>query len=135
MDDIGCVLEEVLDVSARWYHLGLQLNMRIGTLDRIKVQSPDPRDQLLEMLKTWLTTSDNTSWKTLTNALRSQSVGASHLAGVLETKYSLVEGTELGMDTSASDGHLKTGTPPSLASKPVPTVISQQTDMQESMRK
>ena len=135
LDDLGLLLEEVLDVSAQWYHLGLQLKVRIGTLDRIRVQFPDTRDQLLEMLKTWFTTSDNTSWNILTDALRSQSVGASNLAGVLETKYSLVEETELGMDTSASDGHLKTGIPPSPASEPVPTIISQQTNMQESMRK
>ena len=65
MDDLGCVVEEVLDVSAQWYHLGLQLKVRSGTLDRIRTQFPDTRDQLLEMLKVWLTTSGNTSWKTL----------------------------------------------------------------------
>ena len=94
MDDLGQVMEEVLDVSAQWYHLGLQLKLKTGTLDRIRTQFSDPRDQLLEMLKTWLTTSDNTSWKTLTDALRSRSVGASQLAGVLETKYCLVENSK-----------------------------------------
>ena len=84
--DLGCVLEEILDVSAQWYHLGLQLNLSIGVLDRIRAQFSDPKDQLLEMLKTWLTTSDNTSWKTLTDALKSRSVGAHQLAGTLETK-------------------------------------------------
>ena len=63
-------------MSAQWYQLGLQLKVKTGTLDRIRAQFSDPRDQLLEMLKTWLTTSDNTSWKTLTEALRSRSVGA-----------------------------------------------------------
>ena len=70
-DDLGCVLEEVLDVSAQWYPLGLQLKVRTGTLDRIQTQFPTSRDQLLEMLKTWLITSDNTSWKTLIDALPS----------------------------------------------------------------
>ena len=74
-------------MSAQWYHLGLQLKVRTGTLDKIRTQFTDPRDQLLEMLKTWLTTSDNTSWKTLTHALRSRSVEATQLASVLETKY------------------------------------------------
>ena len=90
-------------MSAQWYHLGLQLKVRTGTLDRIGTQFHDPRDQLLEMLKTWLTTSDNTSWKTLTDALRSRSVGASQLAGVLMTKYCLVEGIEVDNGTSTSD--------------------------------
>ena len=81
-------------VCPKWYHLGLQLGVRISTLDSIRTQFPDPKDQLLEMLKTWLTSSDNTSWKTLTDALGSRSVGVSHLASVLETKYCLVEETE-----------------------------------------
>ena len=74
-------------MSAQWYHIGLQLKVRTGTLDRIRTQFTDPRDQLLETLKVWLTTSDNTSWMTLTDALRSRSVGATQLASVLETKY------------------------------------------------
>ena len=111
-------MEEILDVSAQWYHLGLQLKVRIGTLDRIRTQFHDPRDQLLEMLKTRLTTSDNTSWKTLTDALRSRSVGASQLASVLETKYYLAQGTEVHSGTSTSDSQSETNiTPPPLVSE------------------
>ena len=90
-------------MSAQWYHLGVQLKVRIGTLDNIQAQFPDPKRQLLEMLKTWLTTSDNTSWKTLIAALRSRIVGASRLAEDLETKYCLVEPTEVDIGMSASD--------------------------------
>ena len=101
-------------MSAQWYHLGLQLKLRTGTLDRIRTQFHDPRDQLLEMLKSWLTTSDNTSWKTLTDALSSRSVGTSQLASVLETKYCLVEGTKLDSGTSTYDSQPVTNitTPP-----------------------
>ena len=103
-DDLSCVFEEVLDVCAQWYNLGLQLKLRTGTLDRIYVQfHGDPRDQLRETLKTWLTTSDNPSWRSLTDALRSQSVGATQLAGDLETKYCLWEGTDVDIGTFASD--------------------------------
>ena len=80
-DDLGDVLEAVLDASAQWYNLGLQLKVRTGTLDRIRTQFPDPNDQLREMLKAWLNTSDDPTWKTLTDSLRSRSVGASQLAG------------------------------------------------------
>ena len=82
-------------MAAQWYHLGVQLKMRTGTLDNIQAQFSDPRRQLLEMLKTWLITSDNTSWKTLTVALRSRSLGVNHLADVLEAKYCLVEETKV----------------------------------------
>ena len=91
LDDLGLLLEELVNVRTQWYPLGLQLKVRTGTLDRIRAQFPDPIDQLLDMLKTWLTTSDKPSWKTLTDALRSRSVGASQLANILEAKYCLVE--------------------------------------------
>ena len=92
-----------MNLSAQWYLLGLQLTVKTGTLDSIQVQFADPKRQLLEMLKTWLTISDNTTWKVLTNALRSQSVGAGQLAGELEKKYCLVKKTEVGKGMSASD--------------------------------
>ena len=110
MDDLGRVMEEVLDVSAQWYHLGLQLKVRIGTLDSIQVQFPDPKRQLLEVLKTWLTTSDSTSWKSLTDALRSRSVGASQLASFLERKYCVME--ETGVDSDTSENQRETNVPP-----------------------
>ena len=94
-NDLGCVLEEVIVVSAQWYPLGLQLKVETGELDSIKLQFSSPRDQLLEMLKIWLRSGDNTSWKTLTDALRSRSVGYSKLASALETKYCLMEETEV----------------------------------------
>ena len=100
LDDLGRVLEEVFDVCAQWYHLGLQLKLRAGTLDRIYAQfRGDPREQLREMLKVWLTTNDNPSWKTLTDALRSRSVEASQLASVLEAKYCPVEETKVDIGT------------------------------------
>ena len=102
-DDLGCVLEEVLDVSAQWYHLGLQLKVKTGTLDSIRTQFSSPRDQLLEMLKTWLTTGNDPSWQTLTDALGKDSVGASQLARSLEAKYCNVERPEGDRGMSAYD--------------------------------
>ena len=78
-------------MHVRWYNLGLQLRVRPETLEAIRAHFKDPRDQLREMLKVWLTTSDNTSWKTLTNALKSPTMGESRLAGGLETKYCQTE--------------------------------------------
>ena len=121
LDDLGQVLDEILDVSPHWYPLGLQLQVRTSTLDSIRMQFQNPRDQLLEMLKFWLTTSDNTSWKSLTDALKSRSVGASQLAGVLETKYCLVEETEVDSGTFTSDSQPETNiTSPPVSEKMVP---------------
>ena len=46
-------------------------------------------DGLLEILKSWLTTSDNSSWNTLTDALKT--MGEKQLAGSLERKYCLTK--------------------------------------------
>ena len=93
--------------------------MRTGTLDSIEAQFPNPKRQLLEMLKVWLTTSDNTNWKTLTDALRSRSVGASQLASVLETKCCVLEETEVDSGTSTSDADV-TSPPPAESKQMVP---------------
>ena len=92
-----------MDVAAQWYPLGLQLKVKTGTLDSIRTQFQSPRDQLLEMLKTWLNSGDNTSWRTLTEALRSQSVGRRQLADVLKTEHCLEERTGMNIGMSVSD--------------------------------
>jgi len=90
LDDLGLLLEELMDLDAQWVdYLGVQLGVETRTLQRIAFVPHDSRDWLLEVLKTWLTTSDNTSWKTLTYAL--MSMGANQLAGGLERKYCLTK--------------------------------------------
>ena len=126
-DDLGCVLEGVLDAAAQWYNLGLKLKVRTTTLDSIQEDFTATQHRLREMLKAWLNTGDNPSWKTLIDALRSPVVGASQLAAALVTKYCSVERTDLDVD-----GHPDTVFP---SSPVLSTVMSQQTNMQESMRK
>ena len=92
MDDLGLLLEELMDVYGEWDELGLRLRLGHETLVAIIQQhASDPINRLLEMLKTWLTTSDNTSWKALTDVLRSRRVRANRLAGGLERKYCLTK--------------------------------------------
>ena len=118
-------------MSADWYDLGLQLKVRTGTLDSIRADFTAAKHRLREMLKAWLITGDNPCWKTLIDALRSRMVGASQLAAALEKMYCPVERTELDVG-----GHPKTNVfPTSPVSEPLPTVMSQETDIQESMRK
>ena len=105
LDDLGKVMEEILDVSVQWYHLGVQLKVRTGTLDNIQAQYSDPKRQLLEVLKVWLTISDSTTWNSLTDALKSRSVGVSQLAAVLEKKYCLSEETKVDIGNSTSAIH------------------------------
>ena len=85
--DHAFLLDELVNVREQWYPLGLQLKVSTKMLDRIRTQFPDPEDQLPEMLTTWLTSGDNTSWKALTDALKSRSVGGYQIAVYLESKY------------------------------------------------
>ena len=133
LDDLGCVLEELVDISTQWYNLGLQLNIRIGQLENISAQFPAPSTRLREMLKAWLANCDNTSWKTLTSALKSKSVGATQLAGALETKYCLAEETDMDTAIVTSDSQPATNiTSPLPVSLPTLTAVSKQAEMQES---
>ena len=92
LDDLGLLLEELMDVYCQWVELGLHLHLGVETMDRIReLQISNSRDKLLEVLKTWLTTSDNPSWKTISDALRSPRVRAYQLAGGLERKYCLTK--------------------------------------------
>ena len=127
-DDLDCVLQEVRDTSAHWYPLGLRLSVTTGTLGRIRAHFFDSRDQLQEMLKTWLKTGVNPSWKILIDALRD--VGASQLAEALETKYCLVDRTE-DSDTATSDRWPETDVIPPPGSEPVVTPQSRVADVQE----
>jgi len=132
LDDLGHVLEEVVDISAEWYNLGLKLSVRVGKLNSICTEFNTTKDRLREVLNAWLSTSENPSWKTLIDALKSRIVGASQLAGDLETKYCPVKGTEVDRSASAPDWPGTSVFPPSPESQPI---FLQQTDMQESTRK
>ena len=85
LNDLGLLLEELLDVRGNWYHFGLQLKVKTETLDSIRQRFSDRTLRLLEVLKVWLTTAVNPSWKTLTDALRN--AHASQLADDLDMKY------------------------------------------------
>lgn len=131
--DLPCVLEEVVDVSAKWYPLGLQLSLSAGELDTIRAMFHNPQEQLTEMLKTWLKTSVNPSWKILAVALKSKSVGENHLAGDLETKYCLLETTEVDSSTT-SDSQSEASIIPPPESEPVMPAVSPQSGVTDTQR-
>jgi len=117
-NDLGTVLEEVVDISARWYPLGLQLNLKVGTLERIKAQSSDPQEQLMGMLKSWLNSSCHLTWKNLISALRSRSVEANALASDLEKKYGLKkEGMKADDSPPSADKASTAPVPPQLTTQ------------------
>ena len=92
-NDLRCVYKELLDVSHKWFKLGVELELRLGTLERVRDQYPDPSTALLEMLLHWLKQVDPPpTWEGLACALESRTVGEPRLAEQLRTKYCKTEG-------------------------------------------
>ena len=52
VNDLPVVMEELNHTRVKWYEIGLQLRMNVGTLDAIKEQYDDPSHCLREALKT-----------------------------------------------------------------------------------
>ena len=91
--DLGTVLNEVFDVRAKWYNIGLGLRVPAGTLDAIRGRFDDPADCLRETLREWLRqAAPQPTWRALVEALRSRAVGEQQLARALEGRYGLPEG-------------------------------------------
>ena len=87
IEDLGIVCEELFDIRAKSYNLGLQLKVPVGTLDSITRQYPDHSDQLRETLKAWLKTATQQKWQTIVEILRSRTIGESKLANDIQIKY------------------------------------------------
>lgn len=86
-DDLGIIYEELFDIRAKSYNLGLQLRVPVGTLDSITKQYPDHSDQLRETLKVWLKMAAQQKWQTIVEILRSRTVGELKLASDIQIKY------------------------------------------------
>ena len=87
-NDLLNVMEELADVRAKWYNIGLGLGLSVGTLDGIKADHSNTCDCLREALKTWLKTYlPPPTWSKVLEALRTKIVGEAKLAAYLEQKY------------------------------------------------
>ena len=89
VNDLPVVMEELNNAHAKWYDIGLQLCVSVGTLDAIKEQYDDPSHSLRDTLTTWLKTCPSLpTWKNIVDALRSSTVvvkscGCQHVMMVL----------------------------------------------------
>ena len=78
IDDLATVVNELHEVRDKWYHLGVQLNMKPSDLDPIQKQYMNNCDDcLLQMLSLWLTktTPSPPSWQRVVDALCSPAIG------------------------------------------------------------
>ena len=81
IEDLCLVQNTIWMARAKWYNIGLNLNIHMGTLDAIKKDNDDSDDRFRAMLITWLkTVQPKPTWEALAEALRSPSVGYEQLA-------------------------------------------------------
>ena len=88
LEDLREVRGALYKARAKWYHIGVQLNLSVGKMDAIRLEFIYNNDCFTEMCSHWLRRVDpRPSWAALTKALESPLVGEGHLAQQLRDKY------------------------------------------------
>ena len=78
----------MFNVCAKWYHIGVELGLPVGTLDAIRTQFTDPTDCVTEMCSKWLkSTHPSPTWDDLIKAVESPIVKEISLAQKLRKTY------------------------------------------------
>ena len=96
-DDFSYLLEDFFDARSRWYYFGLHLGLTDATLESFK---GDDEEKFKNVLRALLHGNRHNSHTPITlscmlSALKSRTVGLTHLAKELERKYT----SERGEDT------------------------------------
>ena len=82
------VLRVLLDKAAKWYTIGLSLDMSPGELDTIKADCSGAEECLTKAIRKWHSNADpRPTWRALIDALKTRAVSESVLARQLEEKY------------------------------------------------
>jgi len=88
LQDLSELMQAMYEARAKWYRIGVQLKLSVGTLDAIRSEFSDTTACLTEMCSHWLRRiNPKPSWPALTKALESSPVGEGHLAQQLRDKY------------------------------------------------
>ena len=98
--DLLNVMEELADVRAKWYNIGLGLRLSVGTLDGIKAEHSNTSDCLRETLKKWLNAyPPPPTWSKVVEALSTKTVNETRLATDLECRYCSAQDTSTAAAT------------------------------------
>ena len=88
LEDLTEVRGALYEARTKWYHIGLELKLSVGTLNAIRSEFSDKNDCLTEMCSHWLRRiNPHPTWEALTLAIKSPPVGEGHLAQQLRDKY------------------------------------------------
>ena len=79
--DLRKIQRATWEARVKWYNIGLELEIDIGTLDTIKANNEDIDDRFRAMLTIWLKmVQPKSTLAALAEALQSPTVGFGHLA-------------------------------------------------------
>ena len=87
------VLNDVKDLTYKWFHFGLSLGLDYTTLMEIKAsQHYEVKDLMVTMLNKWLKEKGNRpSWRSLAIALSCPLVQECRLAETIENEHRVIE--------------------------------------------
>ena len=86
--DFKDVLRVLLDKAAKWYTIGLHLDLSPGALDTIKADCSGAEECLTKAIRKWHSNANpRPTWRALIDALKTHAVSESVLAGQLEGRY------------------------------------------------
>ena len=83
LDSLPYLQDELYEIRSKWYDIGVQIGIEIGTLQTIRNDSSDSGEALRELLTYWLKNGTPT-WEALFKALRSRPVEARTVANRLQ---------------------------------------------------
>ena len=83
---LGVKVLELYDVRAKWYDIGLWLNVTAEELEKIKANDHNDNSCLRQVLIIWLR-SGKATWLDLCQALHHRTIGQGQLADSLQAKY------------------------------------------------
>ena len=86
-DDLGVLFEALLPVARKYLFFGIQINVRMDEIEKIKKECPDPNEWFLKILSTRLKRVPPLTMNDIDTALRSGAVGESKLANDVRDKY------------------------------------------------
>ena len=90
--DIALVVGKVWETRAKWYSLGIQLNIATSDLDAIQHNyGRDAERCLTETIKYWIRNGTNQTWEKLIAAVSHDSVGMSHLGRSIAAATELLD--------------------------------------------
>ena len=111
LDELKVVQNSIWDARAKWFNLGVQLNVKPTSLEAIQQYDKDPDNCITKVLTVWLKQSNpRPTWSSLVVALKQQTDGLEELADRIERQH--LKHTTSGNEESHANTAIRLGKRP-----------------------